>query len=171
MNQKFLTVLSIVGVIAGAAAVNQLVLKSNSEDQDRQVASFGERFEPNQIKWEQELANTISKDEQSKTVLGVKPTLQDKLLYEVFEGRYQLQLSQGKINRISLLPNQAPLEISTAEFMQEYAAVLKEFDSYSLGQPSGREDSVQLKNKSGAIIGNLKINRDDQGRVLAIEVQ
>lgn len=171
MKQKIVTALSIAGVIVGAAVVNQLVLKSTTEDQDRQVASFGERFEPNQIKWEHELANTISKDNQSKTVLGIKPNLQDKLLYEVFEGRYQAQLEQGKINRISLLPNQAPLEISTAEFMQEYATVLKEFDSYAVAQPTALEDSIQLKNKSGVVVGNLKISRDDQGRVLAIEVQ
>ncbi len=171
MNQKLVTVLSIGLVVLGAVLVNELVINSSAAEQDRQVASFGERFEPSQIKWEQELANTISKDSSSKTVLGIKPNAQDKLLFEVFEGRYEAQLNQGKINKISLMPNQAPLEINTTQFMNEYAAVLKEFDSYDLAKVTPQEDFVKLKNKSGAVVGNLRISRDDKGRVLSIEVQ
>ena len=77
MTQKTITMLSMMLVIFGAVMVNEFVLKSGSAEQDRTLASFGERFEPSQIKWEQELANTISKDPNAKTVLGLDPALPD----------------------------------------------------------------------------------------------
>ena len=165
-------------VVIAAVAVNEFVLKASSTDQDRQVASFGERFEPDQIKWEQELANTISKDSQSKVVLGTKPNLQDRLLFEVFEGHYQAQLRDGKINKITLLPNQNPIEINTASFVKDYVSTMKgsvvilnDFDSFEQKSTSATSNQINLKNKSGTSIGNLTINHDDQGRVLSIEMQ
>ncbi len=169
MNQKAVTIMSMSLVILGAVLVNEFVLKSGSGDQNREVASFGERFEPSQIKWEQELANSISKDDKSKTVLATKPNSDDKLLFEIFEGRYGAQLNQGKISKISLLPNQAPVELNTTDFMKEYASVMKDFDTYELTGSTSAADSIQLK-KSGAVVGNLLINRDDKGRVLSIEI-
>lgn len=145
MNQKAVTMISMILVIFGAVMVNEFVLKSGSADQDRALASFGERFEPNQIKWEQELANTISKDPNAKTVLGTKPNSQDRLMFEVFEGRYEAQLNEGKIYKIAVLPNQAPIELNTEDFMNEYSDMLKQ--------------------------GQLSVQRDDKGRVISIEIQ
>ncbi|OFZ30186.1 MAG: hypothetical protein A2622_10090 [Bdellovibrionales bacterium RIFCSPHIGHO2_01_FULL_40_29] len=171
MNQKTVTILSMSLVVFGAVMVNEFVLKSGSADQDRAVASFGERFEPNQIKWEQELATAISKDDKAKTVIGIKPNPQDKMLFEIFEGRYEAQLNQGKVNRIALLPHQSPLEINTSDFMKEYADVMKEFDTYEVSTTSPQNDSIRLKGKNGEVVGNMTIQRDDKGRVLSIEVQ
>lgn len=171
MSQKAITIFSMCLVVACAVAVNEFVLKADSTDQNRQVASFAQRFEPEQIKWEQELANSLAQDSQSKTVLASKPTHQDRLLFETFEGRYEAHLNQGKIDKITLLPNQAPIEIKTDAFMKDYASTMKEFDSYELQPSVGALDAVDLKNKAGAIVGHLFISRDDKGRVLSIEVQ
>lgn len=171
MNQKNITIFSMCAVVAGAVLVNEMIIKNSSKEQDRNVASFGERFEPNQIKWEQELAHTVSKDAQSKTLLGVKPNLQDKLLFEVFEGRYEAKLNQGKIQKISLLQNKAPIALKTDDFMNDYANMIKNFDSYSKTQVDSKNESIQLKNKQGSEVGMLKIQRDDQGRVLNIEIE
>ena len=170
MNQKTVTIMSMSLVVLGAVMVNEFVLKSGSTDlQNREVASFGERFEPSQIKWEQELANSISKDDKAKTILATKPNSEDKLLFEIFEGRYEAQLIQGKISKIALLPNQAPIELNTIDFMKEYAVAMKDFDTYELTGSTPAADSIQLK-KSGAVVGNLLISRDDKGRVLSIEI-
>ncbi|MFZ3231561.1 MAG: hypothetical protein WA160_15240 [Pseudobdellovibrio sp.] len=171
MKQKTITVLSMAFVILASVLVNELVLKATTTDKERDIASFGERFEPNQIKWEQELANTISKDTEAKTILALKPNSKDKFLFEILEGRYEAQVQSGKIRKISLMPNQAPLEIKTTDFMKEYAAVSKDFDFYEMSQSSPKADSVNLKKKSGEVVGNLVINRDDKGRVLSVEVQ
>jgi hypothetical protein len=153
MTQKNITILSMCAVVLGAVLVN------------------GERFEPNQIKWEHELAQTVAKDANSKTLLGTKPNLQDRLLFEVFEGKYEAKLDQGQIQKITLLQNQSPIEIKTDSFMNDYAHLLKNFDNYSVSQVDSRNEAVQLKDKSGAGIAVLKIQRDDQGRVLNIEIQ
>lgn len=171
MNQKTTTILAMVSVIVASVLVNELVMKATSSDKDRDIASFGERFEPSQIKWEQELANTISKDAHAKTVLGIKPNPQDKLLFEIFEGRYEAQMTDGRIRKISLLPNQDPLEIKTAEFIKEYAALTKDFDIYEMSSSTAQAESVNLKKKSGEVVGNLVINRDDKGRVVSVQVQ
>ena len=169
MNQKAITIMSMSLVIFGAVMVNEFVLKSGNTEQNREVANFGERFEPSQIKWEQELANSISKDEQAKTVIATKPSSEDKLLFEIFEGRYEAQLNQGKINKIALMPNQSPIELNTAAFLKDYAVVMKDFDTFEMMESTPQADSVQLK-KSGVVVGNLKISRDDKGRVLSIEI-
>ncbi|MBC7467158.1 MAG: hypothetical protein H7256_14305 [Bdellovibrio sp.] len=171
MTQKTTTVLAMAFVIVASVLVNELVLKATSSDKDRDVASFGERFEPSQIKWEQELASSISKDDKAKTVLATKPNLQDRLLFQILEGRYEAQALNGKIHKFSLLPNQSPLEINTTDFMKEYSAVSKDFDIYDVEATNASTDSVKLKKKSGEVVGNLVINRDDKGRVIAIEVQ
>lgn len=171
MNSKYITLFSILAIVLGAVMVNELVLKSTSADQNRQVASSAQRFEPEQIKWEQELAKTISADSQAKTVLGSKPSSQDRMLFETFEGRYQAQINLGKINKITLLPNQDPIELKTDRFIQQYATSLKDFSTYEVKSAVGGLDAVDLKDKAGAIIGHVVINRDDKGRVLSIEVQ
>jgi len=171
MTQKTTTVLALSFVIVASVLVNELVLKATSKDHERDVASFGERFEPNQIKWEHELASAISKDAQAKTILALKPNSQDKLLFEVLEGRYQAQVIDGRIQKISLLPNQSPVEIKTAEFMKEYAAVQKDFDVYELASSNALADSVKLKKNNGEVVGNLVINRDDKGRVVSVDIQ
>jgi hypothetical protein len=158
-------------VVVAAVVVNELVLKATSSDKDRDVASFGERFEPSQIKWEHELAATISKDDKAKTILALKPNSEDKLLFQILEGRYEAKVVDGKIHRISVLPNQTPVDMKTVDFMKEYAAVMKNFDIYEMTQTSALADSVNLKKKSGEVVGNLVINRDDKGRVVSVEVQ
>ena len=73
MNQKKLTIVTLVVVVAGAVLVNEFIVRAGVKDKDREVASFGERFTPEQIKWEQELANTVAKDS-GKIVVGAKPS-------------------------------------------------------------------------------------------------
>lgn len=171
MNSKYITLFSILAVVLGAVAVNELVLKSTSADQNRQLASSAQRFEPEQIKWEQELAKTISADSKAKTVLGSKPSAQDRMIFETFEGRYQAQVNLGKINKITLLPNQDPIELKTDRFLQQYSASLKEFSTYEEKPAVGGVNAIDLKDKAGAIVGHVLISRDDKGRVLSIEVQ
>ncbi len=171
MNVKKITVFSIVAVVLGSVAVNELVLKTSSTEQNRQVASSAQRFEPDQIKWEQELARTISTDSKAKTVLGIKPNSQDRMLFETFEGRYQAQVNLGKIQKITLLPNQDPIELKTDRFLQHYVTSVKDFSKYEIKPTQNGLDAVDLKDKSGAVIGHIDISRDDKGRVLSIEIQ
>lgn len=170
MTQKNITIMSMCAVIAGAVLVNEYIVRNIKSEQDRNVASFGERFEPNQIKWEQELAQSVSKDSKTKTLLGTKPNLHDRLLFEVFEGRYEAKLDQGKIQKISVLENQAPIQMKTDDFLNDYGSLLRNYSSYTKTQVDAAHEDVQLKAKDGAAVGVLKIERDDKGRVLNIEI-
>ena len=171
MTQKNITLLSLCAVVLGAVVVNEVIIHASNSEQDRQVASFGERFEPRQIKWEQELAQSVSVEKNAKTLLGKKPNLQDRLLFEVFEGHYEAKLNEGKIQKISLLENQAPIQMNTQDFLKDYATVIRSFDHYQITSADAKNESIKLKDKAGKDVGSLNIQRDDQGRVLNIEVQ
>jgi hypothetical protein len=171
MTQKNMTILSMCAIVLASVVVNEVIIRNSNNEQDRAVASFGERFEPNQIKWEHDLAKTVSKEINAKTLLGKKPNLQDRLLFEVFEGHYEAKLEQGKIQKISLLENQTPLNVTTEDFMKDYAVAMRSFEAYQVKQIDSKSESVQLKDKAGAEVGLLKIQRDDKGRVLTIEIQ
>ncbi len=171
MTQKTMTLLSMCAVIVAAVGANEFVLKTSASDQDRQVASFAQRYEPEQIKWEQELADSISKDSQSKTILAAKPSPQDRMLFELLEGHYAAETDLGKIKKITLLPNQAPLEINTNVFLKKYASLMQDFTAYNIRPATGATDTAELTGKSGEVVGNLVISRDDKGRVLSIEIR
>ena len=62
MDQKKLTIITLLVVVAGAVGINEMLIRKENKEQNREVASFGERFVPEQIKWEQELARNVSRE-------------------------------------------------------------------------------------------------------------
>lgn len=178
MTQRKLTFFTLLVVVASAVAINEFIISSTEnqpkDEQNRAVASFGERFEPEQIKWEQELAKTISK-EAGKTLIGVKPNLDEKFLFEVLAGKYEATLVEGKLLKISLMPNQTALALDTDHLIKNYSSVFKYATSFErlgteVGNEAGNENLV-LKNTAGKSLGTVTILRDDQGRVINIEIQ
>ncbi len=170
MNQKKLIIITLIVVVAGAVSINEFIIRSSAKEQDREVASFGERFEPEQIKWEQELAKTISK-ETGKTLIGAKPSLNEKFLFEVLEGKYEASVVNGKLLKISLLSNQTALELNTENLIKKHSSVFKDASSFEISKSDGATENLILKNTEGKSIGTVLILRDDQGRVLNIEIQ
>lgn len=170
MNKKQLTLITLATVVIGAVLVNEFVRRNLSEDQNRDVASFGERFEPEQIRWEQELAKIVSKETTGKTLVAEKPSWNDKFLFEALEGRYEAVVAEGKLLNIRLQPNQTAIELDTQKLIAEYAAVFKNAQSYDKAV-DGKYENVILKNSTGKAIGKVVFERDDQGRVLSITIQ
>ena len=170
MNQKNLTIVTLFVAVFGAVLINEFILRSSGKEQDREVASLGERFEPEQIKWEQELAKTVSK-ETGKTLLGARPSLNEKFLFEALEGKYEASVVNGKLLKISVMSNQTALELNTAKIIQGYAAVFKDASSFEKNNSDKLTENITLKNPDGKAIGKVTIVRDDQGRVLNIEIQ
>lgn len=170
MNQKKLIIVTLVVVVAAAVTVNELVMRSKSQEQNREVASFGERYQPEQIKWEQELAKTVSRDS-GKTLIAAKPTISDKFLYEALAGQYEAQVVNGKILRISLLQNQEGLSLDTPNVLQKYSAVFKDANGFETKQVDSAIESVVLKNAEGRQIGHVTIRRNTTGKVVDIEIE
>lgn len=170
MNQKKLTLITLFVVVAGAVLINEFIIRSSAKEQDREVASLGERFEPEQIKWEQELARSVSK-ETGKTLIGARPSLNEKFLFEALEGKYEASVVNGKLLKISLMPNQAALELSTDTLIKKYTSIFKDANSFEKMNSDKTTENITLKNIEGKVIGKVLILRDDQGRVLNIEIQ
>jgi hypothetical protein len=170
MNQKKLIIVTLVVVVAAAVTVNELVIRSKGQEQNREVASFGERYAPEQVKWEQELAKTVSRDS-GKTLIGAKPTVSDKFLYEALAGQYEAQVVNGKILRISLLQNQEGLTLDTPNVLQKYSAVFKDANGFESKQVDSAIESVVLKNTEGRQIGHVTIRRNPAGKVVDIEIE
>lgn len=170
MNQKKLTIITLFVVVAGAVSINEFILRKTNQDQDREVASFGERFEPEQIKWEQELANSVSK-ETGKTLLGTKPSPNEKFFFEALQGKYEASIVDGKLLKISLMTNQTALQLNTDDLIQKYSSVFKEASAFDKSSVDAKTENVTLKNASGKAIGKATILRDDLGRVTQIEIQ
>lgn len=179
MNQKKLAVLTLFVVVLGAVLINEFILRKsatylNSDSNNREVASFGERFEPERIKWEQELAKSVSKDT-GKTLLGEKPSLHDKFLFEALAGKYEANFIDGKLLKIKLIDKQTPLILKTEELIKNHASIFKGAQSFAHSFEKSASDAVtenlDLKDAKGQSIGKATILRDDQGRVTSIEVQ
>jgi hypothetical protein len=170
MNQKKLTILTLVIVVTGAVAINEFIIHNSTQQQDREVASSGQRFEPQQIKWEQELAKTVSL-QTGKTLLGAKPSLNEKFMFEALEGKYEASVVNGKLLKISLLPNQQALVLSTDNLIKNYSSIFKDAKSFDTNKADPVTEKVTLKNIEGKAVGLVTILRDDQGRVTKIEIQ
>ena len=171
MDQKKLTVITLVFVVAAAVVVNEMVIRSKSQEQNREVASFGQRFEPEQIKWEQELAKTVSTAADGKTVIAAKPSLSEKFLFEALEGKYDAQVVDGKILRISLLQNQEGINFSSVEVFKKYSGVFKDASKFESKTVENGIESVVLKNSEDRQIGHVTVRRNAEGRVVDIEIQ
>ena len=171
MNQKKLTILTLLVVVAGAVGVNELVIRSANKEQNREVASFGERFVPEQIKWEQELARNVSREAHGKTLIADRPSISEKFLYEALEGKYQAQVVDGKLLKISVIQNQEGVALDTKTAFTKYAAVFKEAKSFESKVVDQATESVVLKNAGGLTIGNVTIHRTSDGRLLDLEIQ
>ena len=122
------------------------------------------------LKWEQELAKSVSK-ETGKTLIGAKPSLNEKFLFEALEGKYEASVVNGKLLKISLMANQTALDLNTDNIIKKYSFVFKDANSYEKSNTDDRTENVTLKNVDGKLIGKVMILRDDQGRVINIEIQ
>jgi len=171
MNQKKLTILTLVVVVAGAVTVNELIMRVNNKDQSREVASFGERYVPEQIKWEQELAKTVSKDTNGKTLIGAKPSISEKFLYEALEGHYDAQVVDGKLLKISLRENNDPVSLDIGTAITKYNSVFKNSANYTIQNTNSKNESVVLKDTTGNPTGIVTVTRTAEGRVLNIEIK
>lgn len=172
LGQKKITLLSLIAVVLGAVLVNELVLKDNlSDDVNRKVASFGERNEPEQIKWEQELAQTVSQDTNGSSRVAKKPTKVDRLMFEMLEGKYEAELNQGVVSRLIVQRNQTPITMDTESFLKSYGSILRSYDHYESSRLDPLHESIKLKNKSGENVGQFIIERDSSNRIVAIDVK
>jgi hypothetical protein len=171
MDQKKLTVLTLLVVVAGAVTVNELVIRVGDKDQNREVASFGERYVPEQIKWEQELAKTVAQDADGKTKVGSRPSMSERFLFEALVGHYDTQVLSGKSLKFTVKENLDPVSFKTEDVLKKYSEVFKNAKSYKTTTLTPTTESLVLKDSKGQDIGSVRIQRTAEGRVVDIEIK
>lgn len=139
-------------------------------DNERGVASFGERNSVEQIKWEQNLARDLAEGK-VKTQMPSQLSWQDVLVYEYLRGQYNISMKQGQIEKITLQEQQEGFAIDIYQFMKEYGPKLKKYSKFEIKKTDAKQDVVELLDASGHDAGAFLFNRNDQGRVTEIVVQ
>ena len=94
-----------------------------------------------------------------------------KFIFEALEGKYDAQVVDGKLLKISVLQNMLPLELNTDDLLKKYAVVFKGAKSFEKSTVDAQTEAVLLKNADGKSIGNVTIVRNGEGRVLSISIQ
>lgn len=140
---------------------------SKIDETGREVAAFSERNNPQQIKWEQTVAEELSKKSNGQKLQNsVKPSWQDQLAYEFFRGQYDISVDDGQINKISLQNSMDGVNFTADEMIEKFGHQLKSFSTYKKNQISAKTESVNLFNDQGVVVGSFEIVRADDGRVL-----
>lgn len=172
-NQIIVSMLFVVGIAFSTHYFFIGQMKDQNSDSDRGLASFGERNSSGQIKWEQNVAQEISSDLENQNQLQ-KPTLmgwQDKLVYEFLRGKYNVEIKQGFIEKLTLQDQESGIELNVDQFMKSYGAQLKSFKQYELKKIDALNENIELYDQSGQSAGLISITKDDQGRVVTITIQ
>ena len=172
-NQIIVSLLFVVGIAFSTHYFFIGQMKNQNSDSDRGLASFGERNSSGQIKWEQNVAQEISSDLENQNQLQ-KPTLmgwQDKLVYEFLRGKYNVEIKQGSIEKLTLQDQESGIELNVDQFMKSYGAQLKKFTKYELRKIDDQNEQVELFDQSGQASGIISFTKNDQGLVTEIKIQ
>ncbi len=172
--------LSIVSVLMAAIFLNEWIVKSQYSvgsitESSRGIASFEDHDSVDGVKWEHELAQKLAQEKQTaKSLLAVKPTLKDELVFGLLEGKYKTNMVNAKIESFDFSDTQAgdqPLEIKErAEFLKIFRSVFSL--GYAKVQLEKRENSQEiykLLSASNKDLGQARFELDEQGRVLSLK--
>ena len=96
---------------------------------------------------------------------------QDKLVYEFLRGKYNVEIKQGFIEKLTLQDQENGIELNVDQFMKTYGPQLKNFKQYELKKVDALNENIELYDQSGQATGLISITKDDQGRVVTITIQ
>lgn len=181
-DQKAVLGLSIVSVLVMTVFLNEWIMKSqHSVDSiaaagNRTIANFEEHDSVESIKWEHELAQQLSEEKESaKSLMAVKPTLKDELVFGFLEGKYKTRLVNAKIEGFDFSENQAgdqPLVIKEkAEFLKIFKSVFTVgYSKVELQKREGNQETYKLLSSANKDLGTAQFQLDEQGRVLSLKI-
>lgn len=180
-DQKAVLGLSIVSVLVVTVFLNEWIVKSQNSvssivEGNRGIASFEDHDSIDGIKWEHELALKLGQEkEAAKSLLAVKPTLRDELLFGFLEGKYKTHLVNSKIESFDFSDVQAgdqPLIIKEkAEFLNIFKSVFTVgYAKVQLESRQGSQENYKLLSASNKDLGQAHFELDEQGRVLSLKI-
>lgn len=181
-DQKAVLGLSIVSVLVVSVFLNEWVVKSQNavtafSEGNRAVASFDNRDSAEGIRWEHELAQKLAEERESaKSLMAVKPTLKDELVFGFLEGKYKTHIVNAKIEGFDFTNNQAgdqPLVIKEkGEFLKIFKSVFTvPYAKVQLQSRDGQQEIYKLLSTANKDLGKAHFQLDDEGRVLSLKIQ
>lgn len=163
-------IILIIGFLIGAAFLTDHFLISKMNQSDREVAAFGERNTDQQIKWEQNIANELSKNKENVQV-SVKPNWQDQMMYDFLKGQYDVKIKDGQLEKLTLQSSQEGVNFAVQDFIQKFGSQLKSYESYQISKNSSEQEVVNFFSKTGEKSGSLEIMRNNKGQVQEILIK
>lgn len=182
-DQRAVLGLSLVSVLVMTVFLNEWIAKSQnsvnsfSAEANRGIASFDDRDSLEGIKWEHELAEKLAEENESaKSLMAVKPTLKDELVFGFLEGKYKTRLVNAKIEGFDFETNQAgdePLVIKErAEFLKIFKSVFTVgYAKVQFENRQGSHEVYRLLSKGDKSLGLADFELDEQGRVLSLKIK
>lgn len=180
-DQKAVLGLSIVSVLVMTVFLNEWIVKSQSKVDaftagNRGIASFDDRDSVEGIKWEHELAQKLAQEKDAaKSLLAVKPTLRDELVFGFLEGKYKTHIVNSKIQGFDFTDNQGgdqPLIIKEkGEFLKIFKSVFSvDYSKVQLESRQGNTEVYKLISSGNKNLGQAHFQLDEEGRVLSLKI-
>lgn len=177
-DQKAGLVLSIASVLMVTLVVNQWlthVSQNQVLQNGRGIASFEKSDIKQSIKWEHELALQLAAEEGLSLVsLAEKPTLRDELVFGALQGRYGIKLNAGFVESVEFLESQSSDDpvamVDAVGFLRKFKSVWsRPFNEVRLRSADNTSETYQLLDKKMTLVGQVKIKKDPQGRLLSLD--
>lgn len=180
-DQRAVLGLSIVSVLIMTVFLNEWVVKSQSRIDavtagNRGIASLEDADPVEGVKWEHELAEKLAEEKSTtKSLLAVKPTLRDELIFGFLEGKYKTQFVGNKIESFNFTDNHAgdqPLVIKEkGEFLKIFKSVFSvNYSNVRFESREGQKEIYKLLSKSNQDLGQAHFELDKEGRVLSLKM-
>ncbi|WP_413288289.1 hypothetical protein [Bdellovibrio sp. HCB337] len=180
-DQKAVLGLSIVSVLVMTVFLNEWIVKSQNKvdafaEGNRGIASFEDRDSVDGIKWEHELAQKLAQEKDAaKSLLAVKPTLKDELVFGFLEGKYKTHIVNSKIQSFDFTDNHAgdqPLVIKEkAEFLKIFKTVFAlDYSKVQFASRQGNTEVYKLISSGNKDLGQAHFQLDEEGRVLSLKI-
>lgn len=180
-DQKAVLGLSLVSVLVMTVFLNEWIVKSQSSmdtlaGANRGLANFEDRENLEGIKWEHELAQQLAQDKMAaKSLLAVKPTLKDELIFGFLEGKYRTHMVNSRIESFDFTSTQAgeqPLVIKEkGEFLKIFKSVFSlDYSKVQLQSRDDQQEVYKLLSASNKSLGQAQFQLDEQGRVLSLKI-
>lgn len=178
-EKKASSVVSLVAVLVLSLVANQWLMAKSSSDiaaaPSRGLASFNPSVDyKEQVRWEHELANRISKDSE-EAQMAVRPSLRDELLFGELEGKYAFQLEKGKVLGLEWTAtenNGSPVRLSDAlAFVSKYQSLWSvQFHQIQLLGRSPTQEQYNLMTADQKVLAKAVLDFDQEGRLLSFKI-
>lgn len=179
MQSRAWLALSILSVLMLTVFMNQFMIRPEivviPESAGRGIASIDGANIARDIRWEHDLAQSLSQAQGKPAHLAVKPTLRDELIFGYLEGKYGMKIADGRIESLEFIDAQAgdqPLVVrDRALFLNRYKSAFGlDYAQISQTESTASSESYNLVAEDKTIVGKAQFQLDGDGRLVSLKI-